>query len=94
MAVTRVKEPTLIKKVKPVYPPVALRARIQHNVVLEAVTDIYGRVKNVRVVSGHPLLNQAAVNAIRQWVYEPYIFNGIPKPVKFTVIIKFNLQRQ
>ncbi len=92
--VTRVKEPNLIKRVKPLYPPLALRSRIQANVVIEAVTDIYGRVKHARVVSGHPLLNQAALNAIYKWVYEPYIFNGIPKPVRFTVVVKFNLQRQ
>jgi len=88
-----IKSPRLVKKVPPVYPSVALRARREADIVLEAVTDIYGKVKSVRVFRGDPLLNEAAVNAIMQWIYEPYIINGMPKPVKFTVTISFRLKR-
>jgi TonB family protein len=62
-------------------------------VKIEASTDIYGRVVNVNVLKGHPLLRKAAAHAVKQWVYEPYIINGMPKPVKFTVNIHFRLQK-
>ena len=88
-----VRSPRLIKKIAPVYPQLALKARREANIILEAVTDIYGKVKKVRIVSGDFLLNEAAVNAIKQWIYEPYIINGIPQPVKFTVTISFRLKR-
>lgn len=93
LPVSVIRNPRLIKRVKPVYPPLALKARRQGNVTLEAETDIYGRVNRVRVISGDPFLNDAAVKAIRQWVYEPYIINGIPQAVKFTVRITFRLNR-
>jgi outer membrane biosynthesis protein TonB len=51
-------------------------------------------VRQARVISGHPLLNDAALSAIKQWVYEPYILNGIPKPVIFTATVTFTLQNQ
>jgi len=87
------KNPRLIKKVSPFYPSLALKARREGNIILEAVTDIYGKVVNVRIISGDFLLNEAAINAIKQWIYEPYIINGMPKPVKFTVTISFRLKR-
>ncbi len=92
--VTSVQRPKLIKQVKPTYPQVALTARIQGVVVVEAMTDIYGRVKQARIITGHPLLNDSALTAVRQWIYEPYIINGIPKPVIFTVTVTFSLQNQ
>ncbi len=85
--------PRVIKKVKPVYPEVALKARAKGTVIIEAETDIYGRVIKTRVVSGNPLLVKAAEEAVRKWVYEPYIINGISKPVRFTVELKFMLTR-
>jgi periplasmic protein TonB len=87
----KVQMPRLIKQVKPDYPPVALRAHIQGVVVIEAVTDIYGRVVSAKVISGHSLLKQAALDAIRQWIYEPYILCGNPKPVQFTASVIFSL---
>jgi protein TonB len=60
-------------------------------VIIEATTDVYGRVADAKVVSGHPLLNGAAKAAIMQWLYEPYIINGVPRPVRFTVILTFKL---
>lgn len=89
----QIRMPKLIKRVAPLYPKTAREAQIQGDVVIEAVTDIYGRVIKTRVTKGNPLLKQAAVDAIRQWIYEPYILNGIPKPVTFTVTIKFKLKR-
>lgn len=91
--ISMVRSPRLIKKIVPVYPQLALKVRREANIILEAVTDIYGKVKKVRIVSGDFLLNEAAVNAIKQWIYEPYIINGIPQPVKFTVTISFRLKR-
>lgn len=91
--VTRVQKPKLIKKVNPVYPKIAKAAGIKGRVIVEATTDVYGRVSIVKVINGHPLLNNAAIIAIKQWVYEPYIVNGKPKPVKFIVYVTFNLIR-
>jgi protein TonB len=89
----QIQMPKLIKRVEPLYPKMARDVQIQGDVVIEAFTDIYGKVVKTRVIRGNPLLKQAAVDAIRQWVYEPYILNGIPKPVTFTVTIKFRLKR-
>ena len=88
-----VQKPNLVKKVEPLYPRGAILAHIQGIVIIEAVTDVYGRVIKTNVVSGHPLLKVAAVQAVMQWIYEPYIVNGIPKPVIFTVNVNFTLQR-
>jgi protein TonB len=90
---THVQPPRLIKRVAPIYPTVAIKAHIEGVVSIEAVTDIYGRVVKVRVRSGHPLLRAAAVQAVKQWIYEPYILNGIPRPVSFTVNVNFKLQK-
>lgn len=89
ISVTRAK---LIRRVEPLYPPVALAARIQGAVLVEATTDIYGRVKEARIVTGHPLLNHAALFAVKQWEYSPYLVNAVPKPVRFTVTILFRIK--
>ncbi|MGZ7066234.1 MAG: energy transducer TonB, partial [Candidatus Aminicenantales bacterium] len=68
--------PKLVTQVDPVYPEIARQAGVQGNVLLEATTDIYGRVAKIRVVNSMPLLDQAAVDAVRQWVYEPMIVDG------------------
>lgn len=91
--ISSIQKPRLIRKVEPIYPHPALISRTQGRVIIEAVTDIYGRVIKTTVISGHPLLKPAAVEAVRQWVYEPYIIDGIPKPVIFIVNINFTLQR-
>ena len=90
-AITIVQPPRLIKKVNPAYSPIAISAHVSGTVIIEAVTDIYGRVRQARVVSGHPLLSGAALEAVCEWLYEPYLVNGIPKPVSFTVTITFAL---
>ena len=81
--------PKLIKEVDPVYPEIARQAKVEGNVVLEATTDIYGRVHNIKVLNSIPLLDQAAIEALRQWVYEPAIIDGQPKAVTFTVNMNF-----
>jgi TonB family protein len=73
---------------------VALRAKIQGNVIINATTDIYGRVIRAQVINGHPLLREAARKAIMKWVYEPYILNGVPRPVQFSVVVKFNFNNR
>jgi protein TonB len=93
LRVATVQIPRLLKKVEPQYPTTAIKAHIQGMVLLEAVTKIDGRVRRVRVITGNPLLRIAAVQAVKQWIYEPYIINGIPKPVIFTVSVNFTLQR-
>lgn len=88
-----VQQPVLIRRVEPVYPMEALKIHLQGTVILNAVTDIYGRVVKVDVIHGSPILRNSAIQAVRQWVYEPYIVNGVPKPVTFMVKINFSLQR-
>jgi len=84
--------PKALKKVDPRYPEVARQARVEGSVILEATTDIYGRVKNIKVLRSIPLLDQAAIDAVRQWVYEPAIINGKPREVSFTVTVQFKLE--
>lgn len=91
LMVASIKRPRLIKRVQPKYPKEALKKNISGKVILECTTDIYGRVKKLEVTEGHPLLSQAAKEAVKQWVYEPYILNKEPQGVKFTVLIKFKL---
>jgi len=86
--------PRLIKRVAPHYPPIALAAHVAGTVVIEARTDIYGRVREARVISGHALLNPAALEAVREWIYEPYFINAVPRPVKFTVTVTFTLDKR
>ncbi len=83
--------PKLIKKVEPEYPKIAFRNRIEGVVRMVVLTDIYGKVSRIRVISGHPFLRTAAKKAVRQWVYEPVIVDGYPKPVLFVVVIRFQL---
>jgi TonB family protein len=83
--------PKLIKEVEPVYPAEARKARIEGVVILEATTDLYGRVVGVKVLRSVPALDQAAIDALKQWVYEPMVIDGKPRAVVFTVTLQFNL---
>jgi TonB family protein len=89
--VDRIKPPKLIREVKPDYPEMARRAQVQGVVILEATTDTYGRVDSIKVLRSIPLLDQAAVDALKQWVYEPMVIDGKPMPVVFTVTMRFTL---
>jgi periplasmic protein TonB len=81
----------VIKKVNPVYPPLARTARVQGSVLLAAVIGKDGTIQNLHVVSGHPLLQGAAMDAVRQWRYKPYILNGEPVEVDTQVTVNFTL---
>jgi TonB family protein len=84
--------PTLIKRVDPVYPETARKAGVQGVVLLEATTDEKGDVVKVRVLKSIPELDQAAIEALKQWQYEPFIIEGKPKGVVFTVTVRFALK--
>ena len=87
----RVVEANLIHDVTPQYPPEAGRARIEGTVVLLATIGADGSVKDVRVESGLPILAQAAIDAVRQWRYKPYMIDGQPVEVDSRITINFNL---
>jgi len=86
--------PKLIHRVNPKYPPQALKLKIQGKIAVTAVTDEEGNVVKATVVPGDirlPLLETAALQAIRQWKYAPFIKDGKPRPVEFTVLTVFRL---
>ena len=86
-----VQQANLVHQVKPSYPQPATIMRVQGAVVLEAVIDREGRVTNLRVLSGHPLLVRAACDAVLQWRYRPTLLNGEPVEVLTQVTVNFNL---
>ena len=88
---SRVAEANLIHDVAPQYPPEAGRARVEGTVVLMAVIGKDGSVQDVRVESGLPLLAQAAIDAVKQWRYRPYLLNGEPVEVDSRITINFTL---
>jgi TonB family protein len=90
--VTGPKKPRKIKHIEPVYPQIAKKAHIQGTVVIDVITDIYGRVIRTRIINGPPLLRQAAVRAVKQWIFEPFIMDGVPRSARFTVTTKFFLK--
>ncbi|MGZ4824704.1 MAG: energy transducer TonB [Terriglobales bacterium] len=81
----------LIHQVKPNYPPLARQARIQGAVVLQAVISKDGTIQGLHVVSGHPMLTPAAIDAVKQWRYKPYFLNGEPVEVETVVTVNFTL---
>jgi protein TonB len=81
----------LLDKITPQYPAIAKAARIQGTVVLQATISKAGGITNLRVVSGPPMLQQAALDAVRSWRYKPYLLNGDPVEVETTVNVVFNL---
>ena len=88
-----IKPPVKLKNVPPEYPDLALAARVQGVVILECVISPRGTVTDVKVLRSIPLLDQAAVDAVREWVYTPTLLNGIPVPVVMTVTVNFDLAR-
>jgi protein TonB len=86
-----IKEPKKLKDVTPVYPQLATLARVQGVVILECTISPRGRVTDVRVLQSIPLLDQAAVDAVKQWIYTPTLLNGAPVPVIMTVTVSFTL---
>jgi protein TonB len=81
----------LLEKTVPQYPAIAKAARIQGTVVLQATISQNGLIQNLRVISGPPMLQQAAIDAVRSWRYKPYLLNGEPVEVETTINVVFNL---
>ena len=81
----------LVRKVNPVYPPLARQARISGTVVLRAVIGKDGSIQNLSLVSGHPMLAPAAIDAVKQWKYKPYLLNGEPVEVDTEIQVNFTL---
>jgi len=86
-----VSEGLLIHKVQPSYPPLARQARIAGTVVLQAAIGKDGSIQNLRLVSGHPMLAPAAIEAVKQWKYRPYFLNGEPVEVDTQITVNFTL---
>jgi protein TonB len=80
-----------IHRVEPTYPPLARSARVQGDVVLSAVIDSNGQIQNLVLVSGHPMLVPAAITAVKQWRYKPFLLNGQPVEVETTITVIFSL---
>jgi periplasmic protein TonB len=81
----------LLHQVQPVYPAMARAARIAGNVRLKAVIGTDGKIKNLTAVSGHPLLVDAAMNAVRQWIYKPTVLDGRLVEVNTEIVVRFGL---
>jgi protein TonB len=82
---------SIITQTRPAYPPLARQARIQGSVVLHAIIDKEGKVAQLEVVSGHPLLVQSAIEAVKQWRYKPTQLNGDPVEVDTTIQVTFTM---
>jgi protein TonB len=87
-----IRTPQKILYVPPVYPALARAVRVQGIVIIEATIDEKGNVESARVLKGEPLLNQAALDAVRQWRFTPALLSGVPVPVVMTVTVDFRLQ--
>jgi protein TonB len=85
--------PRKILDVRPVYPDIARNARVEGTVILESVLDASGNVTQLRVIRSVPLLDQAALDAVRQWKYTPTLYGGRPVSVLMTITIRFTLNQ-
>ena len=86
-----VAEGLVLRKVNPRYPPEARKNHIQGDVILQIEIDKRGNVARLKVAQGDPTLAEAAVDAVRQWKYKPYVLNGEPVELATTVKIQFHL---
>src|SRR5438034_7374670 len=87
-----IRAPQKTKDVKPVYPAIAQSARVQGVVIIEATIGPTGAVQEAKVLRSIPLLDAAALDAVRQWQFTPTLLNGVPVPVIMTVTVNFTLQ--
>lgn len=87
----QVRPPKIINEVQPAYPPLARDARVQGDVMIDSVIDKLGDVTKMKLVSGNPLLITAALNAVKQWKYQPTTLNGTPISVEMEVTVHFDL---
>jgi protein TonB len=84
--------PKMVKKVAPDYPDLAKASRLGAVILMEAQVDTHGVVQGVNVLRGHPLFDEAAMNAVKQWRYRPLLLNGEPTPFIVTVTLVFSIQ--
>ena len=91
LRISRMMEGNLVYRVQPQYPPLARQARVQGTVLLHATISREGKIENLQVVSGHPLLVPAALDAVRQWRYRPYVLNNEPVEVETQITVNFTL---
>jgi periplasmic protein TonB len=89
--ISHMMEGNLIYRVQPIYPPLARAARIQGAVHLRAIISRNGTIANLQAIDGHPMLIGAAIDAVRQWRYRPYILNDEPVEVETQVTVNFSL---
>jgi protein TonB len=88
-----IRVPKKIVNVPPIYPAIALNSGVQGVVILEATISETGTIENIRVLRSHPLLERAAVEAVKQWRYTPTRLNGQPVPIIMTVTVNFMIER-
>jgi protein TonB len=91
LRISHMSEGNLIHKVQPTYPGLARSARIQGAVLLQAIISKDGSIENLRLLSGHPMLAPAAIEAVKQWRYRPYLLNNEPVEVETQVTVNFSL---
>ena len=89
--ISRIAEGNLIYRVQPVYPPLARQARIQGAVQLRAIVSKAGTIEHLTLESGHPMLAGAAIDAVRQWRYRPYLLNDEPVEIETEITVNFLL---
>lgn len=82
----------IISKIEPPYPKLALSARVTGVVLLKAIISKEGTITELQVVSGHPILVPAAIEAVKQWRYRPYLLNGVPVEVETNIAVTFQIQ--
>ncbi len=87
-----IRAPQKLREVSPVYPPIAQSARVQGIVIIEATIGADGQVTHARILRSVALLDQAAIDAVRQWQFTPTLLNGVPVPVIMTVTVNFTLR--
>ncbi len=93
LSISHIDPGQIIRRVEPLYPPIAHTARIQGSVVLHAIISRQGTIEKLQVVSGHPMLDKAALDAVSQWLFRPYILNGQPIEVETEITVNFILDR-
>lgn len=88
-----VRQPQKVRHVDPVYPQLAILARLEGVVIIEATIGPDGKLMDARVLRGHQMLDQAALTAVRQWEFTPTLLNGVPVPVIMSVTVRFTLSK-
>lgn len=88
----RIKTPARVEYMAPIYPTMAQNAHVEGDVVIEAIIGVDGTVQDLRILRGHPLLSEAALEAVSRWRYTPTLLNGVTVPVVMTVTVRFRLR--